>query len=104
VEYVKIAIDGLNFELRKKFEGITFIDLFELSERVSRFEGLLKEENQRKIFFYETYYQDPNYEIDLAKCVGQRPFVCEALHKKQIQAQESNKPASPLRAYSFDVE
>jgi hypothetical protein len=27
-EYVKIAIDGLNFELRKKFEGITFIDLF----------------------------------------------------------------------------
>ena len=25
-EYVKIAIDGLNFELRKKFEGITFID------------------------------------------------------------------------------
>ena len=48
MEYVKIAIDGLNFELRKKFEGITFIDLFELSERVSRFEGLLKEENQRK--------------------------------------------------------
>ena len=50
-EYVKITIDGLNFELRKKFEGITFIDLFELSERASRFEGLLKEENQRKKLF-----------------------------------------------------
>jgi hypothetical protein len=102
-EYVKIAIDGLNFELRKKFEGITFIDLFELSERASRFEGLLKEENQRKNSSYRTYYQDPNYEIDLAEYVGRGPFVCDALHKKQIQTKESNKPASPLKAYSFDV-
>jgi hypothetical protein len=103
-EYIKIAINGLSFELRKKFEGITFIDLFELLERASRFEGLLKEENQRKNSSYGTYYHDPNYEIDLAKYIGQGPFVCEALYKKQIQAQESNKPASPLRAYSFDVE
>ena len=29
-KYIKIAIDGLSFELRKKFEGVTFIDLFEL--------------------------------------------------------------------------
>jgi hypothetical protein len=102
-EYIKIAINGLSFELRKKCEGITFIDLFELSERASRFEGLLKEENQRKNSSYRNY-QDPNYEIDLAEYIGQGPFVCEALYKKQIQTQELNKPASPLRAYSFDVE
>ena len=104
VGYVKIAIDGLNFELRKKFEGTTFIDLFELSERAFRFKGLLKEENQRKNSCYGTYYQDRNYEIDLAEYLGRGPFVCETLHKKQIQAKESNKPASPLKAYSFDVE
>ena len=103
-EYVKIAIDGLNFELRKKFEGITFINLFELSERASRFKGLLKEENQRKNFSYGTYYQDPNYKINLVEYVGRGPFICDALHKKQIQAKESNKPALPLKAYSFDVE
>ena len=103
-EYIKIAINGLSFELRKKFEAITFIDLFELSERAFRFEGLSKEENQRKNSSYGTYYQDPNYEIDLAEYIGQGPFVCEALYKKQIQAQESNKLASHLRAYSFDVE
>jgi hypothetical protein len=96
-EYIKIAID-------KKFEGVIFIDLFVLSKRASRFEGLLKEENQRKNSSYGTYYQDPNYEIDLAKYIGQAPFVCGALYKKQIQAQESNKLASSLRAYSFDVE
>jgi hypothetical protein len=103
-EYVKIAIDGLSFELRKKFEGVTFPDLFELSERASRFEGLLKEENQRRNSTYGTYYQDPNYDIDLAEYVGQGPFVCEALDKKQVQAQESNKPASSLKAYFFDKE
>jgi hypothetical protein len=40
----------------------------------------------------------------LAEYIGRGPFVCEALHKKQIQAKESNKPASSLKAYSFDVE
>ena len=40
----------------------------------------------------------------MAKYVGQGPFVCDALHKKQSQAKESNKPASLLKAYSFDVE
>jgi hypothetical protein len=103
-EYIKIAVDGFSFELRKKFEGVTFIDQFEMSERASRFEGLLKEDNQRINSFYGTYYQDPNYEIDLAEYVGQRPFVCEALYKKQIQAQKSNQSAFSLKAYSFDVE
>ena len=88
------AIDGLNFELKKKFEGITFVDLFELSERASRFEGLLKEENQRKNFSYGTYYQDPNYEIDLAEYVGRGPFVCDALHKSKV---EQKSPTNQLR-------
>jgi hypothetical protein len=47
---------------------VTFIDLFELSERASRFEGLLKEENQRRNSSYGTNYQDLNYEIDLVEC------------------------------------
>ena len=66
VEYVKIAIDGLNFELRKKFEGITFIDLFELPERASRFEGLLKEENQRK-----TLLMGPTTKIPIMRLIWQ---------------------------------
>jgi hypothetical protein len=49
-KYIKIAIDGLIFELRKKLEGVTFIDLFELSKRASRFEGFLKEKKSKKKF------------------------------------------------------
>ena len=32
-ENVKLAQDGLDFELRKKFKGMTFLYLYELSER-----------------------------------------------------------------------
>ena len=32
-EYVKFAVDGLDFEFRKKFERVTFFDLYELSDR-----------------------------------------------------------------------
>ena len=32
-ENVKLAQDGLDFELRKKFKGMTFLYLYELSEK-----------------------------------------------------------------------
>ena len=32
-EYVKFAIDGLDFKFRKKFERVTFFDLYELFDR-----------------------------------------------------------------------
>ena len=32
-EYVKFAVDGLDFEFRKKFERVTFFDLYELFDR-----------------------------------------------------------------------
>lgn len=31
VTFINLAQDGLNFEFRKKFEGMTFFNLFELS-------------------------------------------------------------------------
>ena len=40
-EYVKFTVDGLDFEFRKKFEGVTFFDLYELSDRASRYESLI---------------------------------------------------------------
>uniref|UniRef100_A0A2N9GH53 Reverse transcriptase domain-containing protein n=1 Tax=Fagus sylvatica TaxID=28930 RepID=A0A2N9GH53_FAGSY len=96
VGYVKIAIDGLNFELRKKFEGITFIDLFELSERAFRFEGLLKEENQRKNSSYGTYYQDPNYEIDLAEYIVQDKIDRNVLKFPEIPQESMAVDADPF--------
>ena len=46
-EYVKMAQRGLNIELRKKFQGMEFRDFYELAVKVTEYEELLKEENQR---------------------------------------------------------
>lgn len=62
-----------------------------------RYESILLEENQRCNFSYRTYYQDPNYEVDLAEFVGNRPFTCDALARKDIQTQESNKPLATTK-------
>lgn len=71
---------------------MTFFDLFELSERATRYESILWEENQWRTSSYGTYYQDLNYEVDLEDFVGYRPFTCDTLARKDTQAQESNKP------------
>jgi hypothetical protein len=52
-EYVKIAIDSLNFELRKKFEGITFIDLFKLRMSIQIRRALKRRESKEKLFLWD---------------------------------------------------
>ena len=44
-EYVKISQRGLDIELRKKFQGMEFRDLYELAAKVIEYEELLKEES-----------------------------------------------------------
>ena len=97
-------MNGLNFELRKKFEGVNFYDLFDLSNKDSRYEGLLREENQRRTTSIGTYYQDPNFEVDVAEFVGQQPYVLETTYKKNMQAKGSNRPLALVKTYYFDVE
>ncbi|GKV47379.1 hypothetical protein SLEP1_g54284 [Rubroshorea leprosula] len=55
-EFVKLAQNGLDIELRKKFEGMEFRDFFELSYKVARYENLLREDTQRKSASHGTYY------------------------------------------------
>ncbi|KAF7150804.1 hypothetical protein RHSIM_Rhsim02G0050900 [Rhododendron simsii] len=114
-EYVRLALNGLDFEFKKKFHGTEFWNLFELSAKASRYEKLLKEEKDRKAASKGTYYQDPNYDVaaveteanfdvDVAKIVNRKPDVCKAFVKtelaKQTVQEASNKPT---KAYTFDI-
>jgi hypothetical protein len=103
-EHIRFVVNGLNFELRKKFEGVNFYDLFDLADKATRYEGLLREENQRRNTSIRAYYQDPNFEVDAAKFIGQKPYVLETTYKKNMQAKGSNRPSTPARTYHFDVE
>lgn len=40
-EYVKMAQRGLDFELKKKFQGMEFRDFYELADKVSRVRGTI---------------------------------------------------------------
>ena len=55
-EYVKMAQRSLDIELRKKFQGMKFRDFYELDAKVSEYEELLREENQRKKASMGTYF------------------------------------------------
>ena len=46
IGHVKIAQRGLDIELRKKFQGMEFKDFYEFAAKVTKYEELLKEENQ----------------------------------------------------------
>ena len=81
-EFVRLAQNGLEFRLRKKFDSTEFRDLVELTYKVSRYEALLEEEQDRNNASYKTYYRDPNYKIDAAEIVGKEPVICEALVHK----------------------
>ena len=53
---------GLDIELRKKFQGMEFKDLYELAYKVTKYEELLREESQRRKTSMGTYCQEVNFE------------------------------------------
>ena len=91
IEFVKMATGGMNFKLRKKFEGMEFRDLYELATMAARYERILLDEQEMKNSSKGTYYKDPNLEVlvteydtdldevDMAELTCKRPVVCKAL-------------------------
>ncbi|GKV28866.1 hypothetical protein SLEP1_g37855 [Rubroshorea leprosula] len=90
-EFVKLAQNGLDIELRKKFEGMEFRDFFELSYKVARYENLLREGTQRKSASHGTYYGDANFDLDVAEVVADKPVVCPDLVKVAQQTDRTEK-------------
>lgn len=62
-ECVSLALRGLNFNMREKFERQEFTDLFHLATRTASVERLLKENQERRTSSKGTYYKDPSLEI-----------------------------------------
>ena len=75
----------------------------ELTYKVSRYESLLEEEQDRSNASYKTYYRDLNYEIDAAEIVGKEPMTCEALIHKDTTINHQFKKKDLHRKYSFDL-
>ncbi|GKV50000.1 hypothetical protein SLEP1_g56718 [Rubroshorea leprosula] len=104
-EFVKLAQNGLDIELRKKFEGMEFRDFYELSYKVARYENLLKEDVQKKAASHGTYYSDPNFDLDVAEVVTDKPVVCPNLVRPTHQPETSVRRyvGEAGKQYTFDL-
>ncbi|XP_059670679.1 uncharacterized protein LOC132316183 [Cornus florida] len=120
-EYVKMALNGLEFELRKKFKGVQFHDLFDLAGKVAKYEELLREEQDKKNSSKGTYYRNLNYEVYTTEIEGEfevnvaelnikKAYTCKALTKPKsatanLQAASGSKwkGADSSRSYFFDI-
>ncbi|XP_073122016.1 uncharacterized protein [Henckelia pumila] len=80
-EFVKLAQRGLDFELRKKFQGTEFRDFNEIAAKVVEYEDLLQEESRRKKTTVGYYYQDAE-DVALAVVSKSGSFVCPLLKRK----------------------
>jgi len=104
---VSLALRGLNFNMREKFEGQEFTDLFNLVTRAASYERLRKEKKQRRTSSKGTYYKDPSLEIAVVEydstpesedeevCVAElvqgKPYECPALTKPKEKSDRPQK-------------
>ncbi|KAM1455459.1 hypothetical protein ACFXTO_004823 [Malus domestica] len=89
VEFVRLALNGLDVEYKKKFLGANFRDMYELAQHVEQYDYLLREEKTSKAPTRGTIYKNPtvNYasaedecvSVDTAEIVIDKPYVCKAL-------------------------
>ena len=99
---MKIARMELVIELRKKFRGMEFRDLYEILAKVTEYEELLKEESQRRKTSMETYCQEENCE-EIADLQSIGSFIYPLLVKKMPNLWRKSHISNTQAQYTFDV-
>ncbi|XP_073019168.1 uncharacterized protein [Primulina eburnea] len=100
-EYVKMAQRGLDFELRKKFQGMEFLDFYELAAKVSEYEELLQEESHKRKSTVRSYFQEVE-EIALAEVANSGSRTVPLLKRKNEEFSKKNMPPAQT-PYTFDA-
>ncbi|CAL9000001.1 unnamed protein product [Prunus brigantina] len=125
--FIQMAQAALKISLRKRFDGMLFGDLAELADKASKYEELLKEEQQKRNSSKGTYYKSPIHlvqieseeeaeyseegEVAVAEMAKlKHPISCKALTKPPKDQKPPpftggfvpNKPIQN-KVYSFDL-
>ncbi|KAM2797691.1 hypothetical protein COP1_002733 [Malus domestica] len=117
VEFVRLALNGLDVEYKTKFLGVNFRDMYELAQHVEQYDYLLREEKISKAPSRGTIYKNPivSYasvesecvSVDAAEIVIDKPYVCKTL--TQIDSKEVKTRSAPeetmktSKVYTFDI-
>ncbi|XP_070667958.1 uncharacterized protein [Malus domestica] len=117
VKFIRLALNGLDVEYKKKFLGANFRDMYELAQHVEQYDYLLREEKISKAPSRGMIYKNPtiSYASAEGKCVSvdateiviDKPYVCKAL--TQIDSKEvktrlaSEETMKTSKVYTFDI-
>ncbi|XP_070661259.1 uncharacterized protein [Malus domestica] len=117
VEFVRLALNGLDVEYKMKFLGVNFRDMYELAQHVEQYDDLLHEEKISKTPSRGTIYKNPTVSyastedecvsVDAAEIVIDKPYVCKALTQvdsKEVKTRSATEGAlKPSKVYTFDI-
>ncbi|CAL2230229.1 unnamed protein product [Prunus armeniaca] len=74
--FIQMAQAALKISLRKRFDGMRFGDLAELADKASKYEELLREEQQKRNSSKGTYYKSPSSSIHLVQVESKGEAEC----------------------------
>ncbi|KAM1667745.1 hypothetical protein ACFX2K_047162 [Malus domestica] len=117
VEFVRLALNGLDVEYKKKFLGANFQDMYELAQHVEQYDYLLREEKISKAPSRRTIYKNPTVSyastececvsVDAVEIVIDKPYVCKALTQidsKEVKTRSATEETMKTsKVYTFDI-
>ncbi|KAM0977609.1 hypothetical protein ACFX2C_013680 [Malus domestica] len=117
VEFVRLALNGLDVEYKKKFLGANVRDMYELAQHVEQYDYLLREEKISKTPSRGTIYKNPTVSyastedecvsVDAAEIVIDKPYVCKALTQvdsREVKSRSATEGTlKPSKVYTFDI-
>ncbi|CAL8159871.1 unnamed protein product [Prunus armeniaca] len=89
-----MAQTALKISLRKRFDGMLFGDLTELADKESKYEELLKEEQQKRNSSKGTYYKTQFSSIHLVEVESEEDT--EGSEEREIAVAEMAKLKHPI--------
>ncbi|CAL8993766.1 unnamed protein product [Prunus brigantina] len=92
--FIQMAQTALKISLRKRFDGMLFGDLAELADKASKYEELLKEEQQKRNSSKGTYYKSPSSSIHMIEVESEED--AEGSEEREIAVAEMAKLKHPI--------
>ncbi|CAL9017940.1 unnamed protein product [Prunus brigantina] len=92
--FIQMAQAALKISPRKRFDGIMFGDLAELADKASKYEELLREEQQKRNSSKGTYYKSPSFSIHLIEVESEED--AEDSEEREIAVAEMAKLKHPI--------
>ncbi|KAM1686849.1 hypothetical protein FF1_034620 [Malus domestica] len=117
VEFVRLALNGLDVEYKKKFLGANFQDMYELAQHVEQYDYLLREEKISKAPSRGTIYKNPTVSyasaegecvsVDTVEIVIDKQYVCKVLTQidsKEVKTRSAlEETMKTSKVYTFDI-